>query len=1162
MLLVVSPVRESTPIVSQTAASEGMRQVTQGRSFGLELNGGAKELFEVAVSEGTLLRFSIEKGDLALTTVVYGPTGTELVKHVSEEFEVVELSVPADTSGAYRIEIESREKETTARQYELKIDASIPITPAGRKDSEARHALATAGSLRSQWKQRSLWQSIAEYDEAASIWTSMGNFGSASQATLKSGDVHFLLGESAEALNRYQSAATLAGKGADRLAEAKALIRLGHLYSYTGRNDVAETHLTRALDLLGPVGSNTNPLVENAHGEALSNVAEVTYAKGNMIKTSQQLESALKSLQGDRKGQAKVHMFLAYSAGNLGVREKAISEVSEALKLYQATNDDRGEALALTALGLSYTFEGKHQQAIELQNKAIQTLHAIGDRNSEATAFNALGQAYERLKDYKSALLQYNTALQIFHETGALDFEIVTIFPIANIHRLLGHLDEALNLYERGLQLSHAAGKKRTEANALSEIAIVYAKQHRTEETRQLYKRLVNFYEDSNDERGLAIVLNAQGDFFLQIGKKLEAQKVCQRALSLSEKAETDTLITSLYNVARVERSLGHLDDALALVQQSLKTIEKLRTDVSSPELRASYFSGAQNNYKLGTQILLDLDRARPGQGFAGQALLMSDQSRARLLLDLIRESEADLRKGAPQELVTRERELRGLIQKQSQYRLKLKAKDSSEIVEVEAQIEQLNVEYQHVQAQIREQNPRALALAQFEPITLQQVQDELRDNNTMLLEFSLGEEQSYLFAVTANSFQYFQLPDRKTIEDLSIDVYKLATARQQYDDQVKIEEADNLLPEKAEALSRMLFGQIAEQLGTKRLVLVTEGALQLAPFDALPSPGGPLDLNGSPRSLLLDHEIDQVPSIATLRAIRGAEKKVHDATDKIAAVIADPVLTRSDDRVNGSSIAPAVASAAVNENRAESAVRALENLQRGSGLRRLTHASEEADAIAAAAPRGTTMIAKGFDATRETAMNERLGEYQILHFATHGFFDDEHPELSGIVLTMVDKNGVDKNGVMPLHDIYSMDLSAEVTVLSACQTALGKDIKGEGVVGFTHSFISAGSKSVVASLWKVDDQATEALMADLYPSMLQKGMSPAAALRAAKLKVMQDTRWHAPYYWAGFIVQGEYTNHIIVENNSSRLLGGIVLLSLLLLSCGLIVLKVRRRRG
>ena len=160
----------------------------------------------------------------------------------------------------------------------------------------------------------------------------------------------------------------------------------------------------------------------------------------------------------------------------------------------------------------------------------------------------------------------------------------------------------------------------------------------------------------------------------------------------------------------------------------------------------------------------------------------------------------------------------------------------------------------------------------------------------------------------------------------------------------------------------------------------------------------------------------------------------------------------------------------------------------------------------------------------------------------------------------MVDQNGVEKNGVMPLHDIYNMDLSAELTVLSACQTALGKDIKGEGFVGLTDSFISAGSKSVVSSLWKVDDRATAALMEDMYQSMLQKGMSPAAALRAAKLKVMQDKRWSNPYYWAGFVVQGEYTNHINIKTNSRRNLGVIVILSLLLISCGLIVAAKRRK--
>jgi len=400
---------------------------------------------------------------------------------------------------------------------------------------------------------------------------------------------------------------------------------------------------------------------------------------------------------------------------------------------------------------------------------------------------------------------------------------------------------------------------------------------------------------------------------------------------------------------------------------------------------------------------------------------------------------------------------------------------------------------------------------------------------------------------VTPNSFQYFPLPSRNVIEARAKELYRLFAEQQP--------ESEKLFLQEALPLSQMLFGQVATQLGSKRLLLVTEGALQLVPFSALPDPSAPLASNPSPKYLILDHEIVQLASIATLRAIRAAEKKHHDAADKIAAVLADPVFSVKDTRVNNSSLVPAVASAATNEDRPESAQLALEKLGRG-GPARLTHSAEEADAMAKAAPRGTTLIAKGFDATRETALNAHLGEYQIVHFATHGFLDSEHPELSSIVLTMVDKNGVEKNGVMPLHDIYNMDLSAELTVLSACQTALGKDIQGEGFVGLTHGFISAGSRSVIASLWKVDDRATAALMEDLYQSMLQKGMSPAAALRAAKLKVMQDKRWSAPYYWAGFVVQGEYTNHITVENNSRRNLGVIVLLSLLLISCGLIAFK------
>jgi len=1008
--------------------------------------------------------------------------------------------------------------------------------------------------LRATWKEASLRQAIEEYEKAASSWKSLGNLSSASQATLKSGDVYFLLSKYQQALSRYQSAATLGARANDPLAEARALSHMGRLYSYTGKNELAHEELTKAINVLGPVDTNTNPVVKNAYGEILSNIGEVIYSKGDMVKSREKFDRAVKFLEGDRKGEARGHLFAGYIAGNLGVRDKAMAEISAALKLYKETKDQSGEGLALNALSVAYVYNGKADAAINLRRQAIDIFRALGDRKSEALALNATGQVYEIVKDYATALPNYEEALQIFHDTGAFDFEPGTIFKVAQMHRLMNHLDQALSFYQRCLKLSRSAGQKRTEAIALTDIAIVYAAQGRSKEALQQYNAVLKFYERTNDRPGQAVALNELGTFLLQNGKKEEAREAFERALPLSEAAsDTGTIIKTFCNLARAERALGRLDEALSLINRSLKKIEELRKDVGSPDLRASYFSGVRENYELGIEILAELDRVRPGNGFAAEALLMSEKSRARALVDLIRESGADLRRDAPKELIDREVELEGLMRSQAQYQMQLKGKDPTEIRELEKQIVQFKSEYQQIQAQIREQDPRALSLSLFQPLSLQDIQKELRADD-VLLEFSLGDERSHLWMVTPDSFQYFQLPDRKTIEELSTQVYKFVTARQQLDGQTdiqsQIDESDRLFVQKAPQLSQMLFGQIATQLGNKRLLLVTEGKMQFVPFSALPVSGT------SNAPLISDHEIVQLPSIATLRAIRAAEKNHRDAADKVAAVIADPVFTRNDIRVQNS---PLVASAATNENRPESTQRAIETLRSG-GPGRLTHSSEEADAIAKAAPRGTTMIVKGFDATRETAMNAHLGEYQIVHFATHGILDSEHPELSAIVLSMVDKNGVEKNGVMSLHDIYNMDLSAELTVLSACQTALGKDIKGEGFVGLTHSFISAGSKSVVASLWKVDDRATAALMEELYQSMLQKGLSPAAALRAAKLKVMQDKRWSNPYYWAGFVVQGEYTNHINIETNSRRNLGVIVILSLLVISSGLIVAAKRHK--
>jgi CHAT domain-containing protein len=805
-------------------------------------------------------------------------------------------------------------------------------------------------------------------------------------------------------------------------------------------------------------------------------------------------------------------------------------------------------------LGLSHSLKRDDTAAINLYREAIIILHSIGNRHSEAIALNALGQAYENVSDYSLAFNNYEKALRLFQSIDAIDGESVSTFKIAKTYHLRKDYDQALKYYERCLKLSRAARKARTEVNALTEMAKIYALQGRHDLAAKQYQVVEKFYESIRDQRGRAVALNSYGDFLFRRKQTQPALDAYSRALPLSEKVgDKGILITTLYNLARANLASDAPEVALPFIKRSLTVIEDLRANVASPEFRISYFSGVRQHYELCIEILMRLDRQHPGEKYAAEAFWVSEKSRARLLLDLVRESRASIREGAAKPLLDRERELRGLIRTQAQYRLELSSsgRDSTELAEVENQLAQLRGQYQDVAAELRQRNPHLSSLEQFAPLSLEQIQKELGDGDT-LLEFSLGDERSYMWVVTNKSSHAYERPARKIIEDSARELYTLITPQQSLegqssaDYQAKIETSEKLYLEKASSLSQMLFGQLGDQLENRRLLVVPEGALQYVPFEALPGPN-------NPKPLLETNEIVVEPSFSALIAIRKNIVRHSSSPAKLVAVIADPVLNRYDDRVQGGALTALVTTP-------EEAPAAI---TRAGGLTRLAHAAEEADAIAAVAPWGSTMVAKGFDASRETAMSPNIGQYQIVHFATHGFLDSENPELSGIVLTMIDPNGVKTNGLMPLHDIYSLDLSAELTVLSACQTALGKDIKGEGLVGLTHAFMSAGSKSVVASLWKVDDRATAVLMTHFYDAMLQQGMSPVAALRSAKLKMRHDEHWSAPYYWAGFVLQGEYTNRISVDRHP-WLKTRIVVLSLLTLIVvtGLLIIYRRKRRS
>jgi CHAT domain-containing protein len=191
--------------------------------------------------------------------------------------------------------------------------------------------------------------------------------------------------------------------------------------------------------------------------------------------------------------------------------------------------------------------------------------------------------------------------------------------------------------------------------------------------------------------------------------------------------------------------------------------------------------------------------------------------------------------------------------------------------------------------------------------------------------------------------------------------------------------------------------------------------------------------------------------------------------------------------------------------------------------LPRLPFTRVEAKAVLGMVPPGSSRGALGFDASRSLAISGELGQYRIVHFATHALVDNIHPELSGLVLSLVDHTGQPVDGFLDLEDIYNLDLSADLVVLSACDTALGKELRGEGMIGLTRGFMYAGAPRVMATLWKVNDFATAKLMSYFYRGMERDGLKPGQALRQAQLAMLKRHSSSAPYDWAGFVLQGDW---------------------------------------
>jgi CHAT domain-containing protein/predicted negative regulator of RcsB-dependent stress response len=755
------------------------------------------------------------------------------------------------------------------------------------------------------------------------------------------------------------------------------------------------------------------------------------------------------------------------------------------------------EAMPSLAIAQLYLDLGEKNQALKYANKfASQLRVTLGKLRSvlekEGSDVSPLIQTYlflEKIIDnfeddfvdpdptnevgVPATSLTFDAILSAFPKSQQTQFKPFISFiqassqiDLAKNYTELGKHQQALDLYNKVLALlsESQAGEQSLQISPLWKASLV---------SQQLE------------------ALRYKGDALLALGKNQEAMETYKVALSLAksanrstEEAETIYAIANVHSANReypqaleyykrsrslwqtlknplkeadthlgmaiVERNRGNLDLAKTEIETAIEDIESERAQIIYQEQKekekdsnssatssnsstyksyidlATYLESKQNYYDFYIDLLMQQHRQNPTGKYNVLAFQASERSRARSLRAIFNRANRS-----------------------------------------------------------NQTDRRAVELAQ--PRSLAEIQQQILDDNTLLLEYALGEERSYLWAVTKTSITSYELPKRAEIEATARQFYRLLTDKRA----PKFFRAD--LEKTSDRLSQMLLSPVAAQLRQKRLVIVGDGALQYIPFAALPKPA-------TDKPLLVEHEIVGLPSASTLIAVRVNRAKIQPA-NKTIAVLADPVFGRQDERAKQIKI--------------NGQFSKIEDI-----YGRLPNTRQEASQISLLVPPDRRSLNLDFGANRQRAIAPEIGQYRFVHLATHGILDSKRPERSGMIFSVLSDRGELQRSLLSTSDVFNLKLSADLVVLSGCQTALGKSIKGEGLIGLTGGLMYSGAKQVVSSLWSVDDPKTALFMTDFYQGMLQKNLPPATALRQTQLKMWKQQQ--APYYWAAFVIQGE----------------------------------------
>jgi CHAT domain-containing protein len=915
-------------------------------------------------------------------------------------------------------------------------------------------------------------------DESVAAWQAAGDVRGGVEALLERGSLQEVRGDAAGALAWYERARRLALEGGSAESEARALSAMGFINSKLTRYDVAIDLYKQSLQIWRQTGG----LREQASacqrlGRAYEKKKDFAAALGTFTEALSLAEQS-----GDLAQQSRSLSSIGASQYSLGRPGEARESFERALELSRRGDDPGTELLIENNLAVLFQNQGQFQRAAELYTR----LADVAELKDAGLLRSNLGQLYLEMGNPEKALANFERARDAYHALGNIEGEVDALIGIGRVHQRIGETRTALGEFEQAGRMLPQASWPVLHSTGLAQIEL-----GRSKDALSTLDKALEVAKETQDLSKQTATLLALGTAFFKLGQADAALDMLGKAIATGgEIGYQSAVAEALLQRAWLRRDQDRFAEGLADTERALPMIESSRRNIAGDQSRVGFFATKRNYYDLQIELLMRLDRSHPGT-YQAQALETSERARGRGLLDLLAEGRIDLSQGLDPELRRREDNLFDRISR-AQGELRSGKTGAQRVQELKAELNRLDDERQQLDQEIRVRNRRYAEVRYPSPLTLAEIQSQVLDENTALLEYVLEERRSFLFVVTRQAIHAYNLPAAEAVvKDVrawrtSLERESLLTRRDYLDLGFRLYR--DLVEPATQALA-----------GKTTLLIVPDGALNYIPFEALlTEPPGDRAFRDLPY-LLRRYSVAYIPSASVLAGLSKTRDGAAPADRKQVAVFA-PFAKPGNDKA---------------------AVRGLpQDSSRDANrwsFEPLPGSQREVSGITGLYP-GAALSFVGDEATEgEVTNNPGVAAARLLHFATHAEIDELSPEHSALVLAQE----AGKDGLLQVYEIFNLKLSADLAVLSACQTALGKDVTGEGLMGLSRAFFYAGVPSLVVSLWNVVDGPTPDLMLELYKE-LDRVKNKATALQYAKLSMIDRGRFSHPSYWAPFVLLGE----------------------------------------